>query len=107
MPPLLPQQCDALARRVTMGLARTGTTGSHFSGDLFLAVSTGNPRAMTAGAAGLFGASDGHLDELRFVPWGFLNPFFEAVVQAPEEAGVDSLVANEDMVGYGGHRSPA
>lgn len=105
--PLLPDQCDAIARRVTMGLARTGTTGSHFSGDLFLAVSTGNPRAITAGAAGLFGASDGHLDELRFVPWGFLNPFFEAVVQATEEAVVDSLVANEDMVGYGGHRSPA
>jgi hypothetical protein len=30
-------QCDALARRVTIGLARTETTGSHFSGDLFLA----------------------------------------------------------------------
>ena len=33
--PLLPDQCDALARRVTLGLARTGTAGSHFSGDLF------------------------------------------------------------------------
>jgi D-aminopeptidase len=105
--PLLPDQCDALARRVTMGLARTGTTGSHFSGDLFLAVSTGNPGAITPGVADLFGAPDGQLDELRFVPWGFLNPFFEAVVQATEEAVVDSLVANEDMVGYAGHRSPA
>ncbi len=30
--PLLPGQCAALARRVPLGLARTGTTGSHFSG---------------------------------------------------------------------------
>jgi L-aminopeptidase/D-esterase-like protein len=37
--PLLPHQCKVLARRVTLGLARTGTTGSHFSGDLFLAFS--------------------------------------------------------------------
>ncbi len=35
--PLLPDQCRAMARRVTLGLARTGTTGSHFSGDLFFA----------------------------------------------------------------------
>ena len=41
--PLLPHQCKAMARRVTLGLARTGTTGSHFSGDLFLAFSTANP----------------------------------------------------------------
>lgn len=35
--PLLPGQCKALARRVPLGLARTGTTGGHFSGDIFLA----------------------------------------------------------------------
>src|SRR6185295_15697850 len=37
--PLLPGQCKALARRVPLGLARTGTAGSHFSGDIFLAFS--------------------------------------------------------------------
>ena len=42
--PLLAHQCSALARRVTTGVGRTGTAGSHFSGDLFLALSTGNPR---------------------------------------------------------------
>src|SRR5438094_2810439 len=48
--PLIPDQCGALARRVTLGLARTGTSGSHFSGDLFLAFSNGNPGAFTPGA---------------------------------------------------------
>ena len=38
--PLNPAQCQGLARRVPLGLARTGTTGSLFSGDIFLAFST-------------------------------------------------------------------
>jgi L-aminopeptidase/D-esterase-like protein len=105
--PLLPDECDALARRVTLGLARTGTTGSHFSGDLFIAFSTGNPGAFSPGSATLFGAGKGTYDELRFVPWGHMGPLFDAVVQATEEAVLDSIVANEEMVGFRGHRSPA
>jgi L-aminopeptidase/D-esterase-like protein len=104
--PLLPDQCRALARRVTLGLARTGTAGSHFSGDLFLALSTANPGAFTPGSASLYGIGAGSYDVLRFIPWGFLDPFYEAVVQAVEEAVVDVLVVNEDMVGYRDHRTP-
>jgi D-aminopeptidase len=104
--PLLPGQCEALARRVTLGLARTGTTGSHFSGDLFIALSIGNTGSFTPGSETLYGR--GHpYDELRFVPWGYLDPFYEAVVQATEEAVVDSLVANSEMIGFRGHRTPA
>jgi L-aminopeptidase/D-esterase-like protein len=105
--PLLPHQTTALARRVTLGLARTGTTGSHFSGDLFLAFSTGNPGAFTPGGEVMLGAVPERYDELRFVPWGFINPFYEAVVQATEEAVANALVANEDMTGRDGHRTPA
>jgi len=105
--PMLPHQCSALARRVTLGLARTGTTGSHFSGDLFLAFSAGNPGAFTPGGEVMLGAADEHLDQMRFVPWGFMNPFYEAVVQSTEEAVANALVANEDMTGRDGHRSPA
>jgi L-aminopeptidase/D-esterase-like protein len=105
--PLLPNQCSALARRVTLGLARTGTTGSHFSGDLFLAFSTGNADALTPGGEVMLGAAAERFDQLRFVPWGFINPFYEAVVQSTEEAVANALVANEDMTGRDGHRSPA
>jgi len=113
--PLLPGQCKALARRVTLGLARTGTTGSHFSGDLFLAFSTGNPAAVTPGVAvfsdsggtsSALSATGGDYDALRFIPWGRLDPFCEAVVQATEEAVANALVAGEDMTGANGHRSP-
>jgi D-aminopeptidase len=104
--PLIPQQAAALARRVTLGLARTGTTGSHFSGDLFLAFSTGNPDAITPSGAVLTGAQ-ARYDTLRFIPWGFTDPFYAAVVQATEEAVANALVANEDMTGRDGHRTPA
>jgi D-aminopeptidase len=104
--PLLPDQCRAFARRVTLGLARTGTAGSHFSGDLFLAISTANPGSITPGAKSLYGEGRGRLDQLSFIPWGFLDPFYEAVVQAVEEAVVDVLVVNDEMVGFRGHRTP-
>ena len=105
--PLLPDQCRALARRVTLGLARTGTTGSHFSGDLFLAASTANRGAFTPGFRTLYGAASGRLDRLEFVPWGFMDAIYGAVVEATQEAVINALVANEAMVGYRGHRTPA
>ncbi len=103
--PLLPGQCKALARRVPLGLARTGTSGSHFSGDLFLALSTANPGAFTRGTP--YEADAGRYDALRFLPWGQMDPFYAAVVQATEEAVLNALVANEEMVGRDGHRVPA
>ncbi|WP_206077185.1 MULTISPECIES: P1 family peptidase [Mesorhizobium] len=104
--PLLPGQCKALARRVPLGLARTGTTGSHFSGDIFLAFSTGNPDALN----GRFPKgppteeSYGHMD---FIPWGRMDAFYAAVVQAAEEAVLNALVANHEMIGRDGNRTPA
>ncbi|WP_084963435.1 P1 family peptidase [Thermoactinospora rubra] len=100
--PLLPGQCKALARRVPLGLARTGTTGSHYSGDLFLAFSTANEGAL---ATGFTVAED--YQSMRLVPWGRMDPFFEAVVQAVEEAVLNALTAAEEMTGRAGHRSPA
>jgi L-aminopeptidase/D-esterase-like protein len=107
--PLLPGQCKALARRVPLGLARTGTTGSHFSGDLFLAFSAANIGALDsfAGeeATGSPAGADG-LRTLRFVPWGQLDALCEAVVQCAEECVLNALVAARTMTGRDGHRSP-
>jgi D-aminopeptidase len=104
--PLFPHQCTALARRVTLGLARTGTTGSHFSGDLFLAFSTANPGAFTVDGDIMPGAADEGYGQLRFVPWGAMDRFYAAVVESTEEAVANALVANEDMTGRDGHRVP-
>jgi D-aminopeptidase len=110
--PLLPGQCKALARRVPLGLARTGTTGGHFSGDIFLAFSTANEGALTSDFPLEEPLGDAAFETMRFVPWGAVDPFFEAVVQSVEEAVVNALVANHmlpgaAMVGRDGNRSPA
>jgi D-aminopeptidase len=107
--PLLPGQCKALARRVPLGLARTGTTGSHFSGDLFLAFSAapGNVGMLDSSLDSL--RDDGAVDELarlEFVPWGQMDPLYEAVVQCAEEAVLNVLAASTTMIGRDGHRSP-
>ncbi|MDX6552275.1 MAG: D-aminopeptidase, partial [Gaiellales bacterium] len=104
--PLLPQQCTAMARRVPLGLARTGTTGSHYSGDLFLALSTANPGAFATGFAPEEERS-GEISSIRFLPWGRIDVLYAAVVAAAEEAVVDALVANDEMIGRDGHRTPA
>jgi L-aminopeptidase/D-esterase-like protein len=104
--PLLPQQCSALARRVPLGLARTGTSGSHFSGDVFLAFSAANEGALTSRIP-VGAVTDDDYETLRFVPWGRMDPFFEAVVHGVEEAVLNALVVNAEMVGRDGHRSPA
>src|SRR3954466_1716487 len=48
--PLLPHQLKRLARRATLGLARTGSVSSNGSGDIFLAFSTGHAGAASAPA---------------------------------------------------------
>src|SRR5262245_23007663 len=40
--PLLPHQLDRIARRASLGLARTGATSGNGSGDIFVAFSTAN-----------------------------------------------------------------
>jgi L-aminopeptidase/D-esterase-like protein len=103
--PLLPGQCKALARRVPLGLARTGTTGSHFSGDIFLAFSTANADGLNSGFP-VGPPADDEFGSMTFIPWGRMDAFHAAVVQSVEEAVLNALVVNDDMVGRDGHRSP-
>lgn len=103
--PLLPGQCRALARRVPLGLARTGTTGSHFSGDLFLAFSATGAGALDSRT--MSPSTDPVvLPCLTFLPWGSVDVLYEAVVQAVEEAVLNVLAAGREMTGRDGHRIP-
>ncbi len=104
--PMLPGQCKALARRVPLGLARTGTTGSHYSGDIFLALSTANAGELVFGFPGPEPDASSY-GSLRFVSWQWLDLFYEATVRCVEEAVLNALCANAEMIGRDGHRSPA
>lgn len=103
--PLSAAQCAGLARRVPLGLARTGTTGSLFSGDIFLAFSTGNDGPSQTGFADDESALELHATQ--HLPWNRIDPLYAAVVYAVEEAVLNALLVNETMVGRDGHISPA
>ncbi|OAI39993.1 aminopeptidase [Planctomycetaceae bacterium SCGC AG-212-D15] len=92
--PLLPHQLKRLARRASLGLARTGSVAGNGSGDIFLAFSTANPGA----------ARKDEAVALRMLPNERMNPLFEATVYATEEAIVNALVAAETMTGRDGHK---
>jgi L-aminopeptidase/D-esterase-like protein len=91
--PLLPHQLKRLARRASLGLARTGSVAGNGSGDIFIAFSTAN-----AGASKPGGVAD-----LRMMPNDQMDPLFAATVQATEEAIINAMIAAETMTGVGGH----
>ena len=92
--PLLPHQLKRLARRATMGLARDGSTSGNGSGDIFIAFSTANPVA--AAATGV--------PQVAMLPNDRMNPLFDAVVEATEEAILNAMYAAETMVGRDDHK---
>ena len=96
--PLLPHQLKRLARRVSLGLARTGTVSGNGSGDLFLAFSTANPEASNPEKV---------TRSVETIPNDRLDPIFDATVQATEEAVVNALINNESMTGRDDHRVEA
>ena len=86
--------------------ARTGTTGSHFSGDIFLAFSTANPGCF-AGGFPLGEPTEDDIARIEALPWTRMDDLFAATVQSVEEAILNALVANEEMRGRQGRRVPA
>jgi D-aminopeptidase len=96
--PLLPNQLKRLARRVSLGLARTGTVSGNGSGDLFIAFSTAN-----AGAAN----PEKLTQSVQTIPNDRQDPIFAAVVEATEEAVVNALVNNHSMTGRDNHHVEA
>ena len=96
--PLDARQLGRLAKRAALGLARTGATARHGSGDFMLAFSTGNtiphyPKDRTFVMTHL---ADTHL-----------NPLLSATVEATEEAVLNALTMASSMVGRDGHRVEA
>ncbi len=101
--PLLPHQCERLAQRAGLGVARMGGTGSHSSGDLFLCFATGNrtlPRTS-------FRADPRLTVEIRSVNDHVISPLFDGVIEATEEAIVNAMIAAETMVGRDGKTAHA
>ncbi len=99
--PLDSQQCSRLAKRASLGLGRMGSIGADDSGELVIAFSTAHrvPRSSPTGTfdhsavlVGQMGQEDHPIDAL-----------FAGVIEATEEAALDSLFTASTVSGRGGH----
>ncbi len=84
--------CARLARRVGLGLARAGSVAHHGSGEIFMATSTG----------ARVRRDDRTWDTPVVTGRGF-DPLFAAVVEASEEAVLNSIFASPTVVGRAGN----
>lgn len=96
--PLDGRQLTRLAKHAALGLARTGSTVRHGSGDFILAFSTANviphyPKAPTYNLT--------HLADT------YLNPLFAATVEATEESILNALTMATTVTGRDNHRIEA
>ena len=96
--PLLPHQCERLAQRAGLGIARMGGIGSTGSGDIFIAFATGNrglpgPATVPAPAA---------VHDVRMLDDSRITPLFQGAVEAVEEAIVNAMLVAESMTGADG-----
>jgi len=92
--PLLPGQLKLIARRVSHGIARTGTFSHNGSGEIFLALSTATPGYNKEGTE----------ESWKVIPKWSMDPIFKATVEATEEAIINALIAAEDMEGINGNK---
>jgi D-aminopeptidase len=89
--PLLPHQLKRIAKRASLGMARTGSLGGNGSGDIFLAFSTASTGITAESTA-----------NVKYLLNDYLDPLFFAAAYASEEAIINSMVAGESMTGHKG-----
>ncbi|HEY1709562.1 MAG TPA: P1 family peptidase [Rhizomicrobium sp.] len=88
--PMMPHQLRRMARRAAFGIARSGGIASNESGDLLLAFSTANLGPVST-HKGLVTAT--YLGEEA------MSRFYEATIEAVDEAIMNSIFANKTMIG--------
>ena len=94
--PLVSHQLKRLARRISLGVGRGGSISGHGSGDIFMAFTTANEKAL---------ASHDAIVPLEIMPDHRMDPLFEAVIQAVDEAIMNVLAVSEPMTGIDGHHA--
>jgi D-aminopeptidase len=96
--PLLPHQLSRLCKRVALGIGRVGSYAAHGSGEIVVGFSTGNvvPRRTRK-----------MVYKMKLLLDQRLDPLYEAVMEATEEAILNSLCMATPMAGVDGHEVPA
>lgn len=93
--PLSDRNLKRLAERAFAGIARTGSSFTNGSGDYAIAFSTAEAVRRTP-------ARRGSASNMQELPNDRVSPLFQAVIEATEEAVLNSLFKAETMEGNGG-----
>lgn len=96
--PLLPDQCQRLARRASLGIARVGGGLNDSSGDIFIAFATGNNTI----PAEYYAPDNPATFGVRSVSHQQIDGLLRATVEACEESIVNAMLAANTMVGHRG-----
>ena len=96
--PLLSHQCERIAQRAGLGIARVGGAGEPSSGDIFLAFSTANRGKLTSYKHG----DDRRAFDITMLPDAALGDLFWAAIEATEEAILNALIGAQTMTGRDG-----
>jgi D-aminopeptidase len=91
--PLLPNQLRRLAKRGALGIARTGSSGGNYSGDIILAFSVANDRETNRRSM----EEPAVLETMTSVNDHYLDTIYEAAVQSVEEAIINAMIAAETV----------
>lgn len=96
--PLLPHQIHRLCKRVSLGIGRVGSYAAHGSGEIVVGFSTANviPRRTRK-----------MVYKMKILLDQRLDPLYEAVMEATEEAILNSMCMATETGGVHGHLVPA
>ncbi|MBX5480384.1 MAG: P1 family peptidase [Myxococcaceae bacterium] len=96
--PLLPHQINRLCKRVALGIGRVGSYAGHGSGEIVVGFSTANivPRR-----------TQKMVYKLKILLDQRLDPLYEAVMEATEEAILNAICMARPMEGANGNFVPA
>jgi D-aminopeptidase len=96
--PMMGMQLNRLAKRAALGIGRVGSYAAHGSGEIVLAFSTANH---------LHRHDTKRIYKMNVLYDKGLNPLYKATIEATEEAILNSLFVNTDMIGAGDRFCPA
>ncbi len=94
--PLLPYQLKKIAKRVALGLAQTGAISQTGSGDIILAFSTANKISRKKRVS---------FHNIKAIDDFEITPFYQAIVEATQEAIINALTVAQTTVGRDGNTS--
>lgn len=97
--PFLSNQLCRISRRAALGLGRSGSYAASTSGEIIIAFSTANKLLRTPGKPDKF-------LNIKFISDSFINPFYEAVIEATEEAVLNAIFCSNGMTGRDDRYSP-